>query len=139
MTISFCADTLIHSPAAMLTAPASAPARPARRTTLAFTPLPAKPMTKRTFDVSPSLMPNTEARASPPCTARCPGCGSERWMMCRPTAARYRHRVRAVRLREVCKRGGSANDVGGQLEDGTHQPGRSRRRRMGGRDAPGAR
>ena len=67
---------LIHSPAAMLIAPAIAPARPARRTMLALTPLPEKPITSDTFEISPSLVPNTAARASPPETERWPGCAS---------------------------------------------------------------
>src|SRR5512141_2822854 len=69
---------LTHSPAAMLVAPAMAPAIPARRTTDGATPAPAKPMTNETLETSPSLTPNTAARARPPATERCPGCDSAR-------------------------------------------------------------
>src|SRR3954471_2676267 len=65
---------LIHSPAAMLTEPAIAPAIPARRTRLEFTPLPANQITSDTLDTRPSLIPNTPARARPPDTERCGGC-----------------------------------------------------------------
>ena len=67
---SFCAETLTHSPAAMLMPPASAPANPASRTTDDVAPPPAKPRMSDTFDTSPSLTPNTAARATPPVTTR---------------------------------------------------------------------
>ena len=51
--------------------PAMAPARPARRTIEASTPPPANPRISDTFDTSPSLIPNTAARAEPPVTERC--------------------------------------------------------------------
>jgi hypothetical protein len=60
----------------MLAAPAMAPAIPASRTTFPPTLLPAKPITRDTFDTSPSLMPKTAARARPPDTDRCPACCS---------------------------------------------------------------
>jgi hypothetical protein len=64
-TSSFWADTLIHSPAAIEMPPAIAPASPARRTMDESAPEPAKPRISDTFDTSPSLIPNTAARASP--------------------------------------------------------------------------
>jgi len=67
---SFCAETLTHSPAAMLIDPAMAPARPARRTTLESAPPPANPTISDTLDTNPSLAPNTAARARPPATDR---------------------------------------------------------------------
>ena len=68
---SFCAETLIHSPAAIEMPPAMAPASPARRTIPASAPLPANPRINDTFDTSPSDTPNTAARAAPPVTDRC--------------------------------------------------------------------
>ena len=53
MTNSFCAEMLTHSPAAMLVAPAMAPASPASRTTDESTPAPAKPMTNDTLRHQP--------------------------------------------------------------------------------------
>ncbi len=73
---SFWAEMLIHSPAAIEIAPATAPARPASRTISVSTPEPAKPRISETFETSPSLMPNTAARASPPDTERCSPCAS---------------------------------------------------------------
>ncbi len=67
---SFWAEMLIHSPAAIEIAPATAPAMPARRTTEVSTPDAANPRSNETFDTSPSLTPNTAARARPPDTAR---------------------------------------------------------------------
>ena len=61
---------LTHSPAAMLVAPAIAPANPASRTTDDATPAPANPITNDTLDTSPSLTPKTAARARPPATER---------------------------------------------------------------------
>src|SRR5262245_37174861 len=55
----------------MLIAPASSPARPARRTTEPAPPEPAKPRMSEMFDTSPSLTPKTDARAVPPATERC--------------------------------------------------------------------
>ena len=54
----------------MLTAPATAPAIPARRTIDESAPLAANPRISDTFDTSPSLTPNTAARARPPATER---------------------------------------------------------------------
>src|SRR4051812_2559479 len=82
---SFCAETLIHSPAAMLMPPAMAPASPASRTIDASTPLPAKPRISETLDTSPSLMPKTAARAELPVTERCWW-----WTSACATARRYR-------------------------------------------------
>src|SRR5487761_1428472 len=58
-----CIET--NSPAAMEKAPATRPARPASRTTLAAGGAPATPRISETFVTSPSLMPNTAARAPP--------------------------------------------------------------------------
>ncbi len=80
-TSSFCADTLIHSPAAIEMPPAIAPASPARRTMDESAPEPAKPRMSDTFDTSPSLMPNTAARARPPDTERWPPWSSSRVMV----------------------------------------------------------
>ena len=81
---SFCAETLIHSPAAMLMPPAIAPASPARRTMDDSAPPPAKPRISDTLDTSPSLTPNTAARAVPPATARWPGWCAW-WSVCTTT------------------------------------------------------
>ena len=63
-------DTDTHSPAAIEIPPATAPARPARRTTPTATPEPAKPSSSETLETSPSLAPNTAARARPPLIER---------------------------------------------------------------------
>src|SRR5258706_12953465 len=80
---------LTNSPAAMLVAPAMAPARPASRTTDDATPALANPITSDTLETSPSLTPKTAARASPPATERWPGCDSARrrkeWLLIRHT------------------------------------------------------
>ena len=65
--------TLTYSPAAMLKAPASRPARPANRTVLLFVDAPAKPMTSAVLDTRPSLTPNTAARVEPDLSPRCQG------------------------------------------------------------------
>src|SRR5687768_13271496 len=60
----------LYSPAAIDTAPAIRPARPARRTTLGAGSAPATPRISPTFETSPSLTPKTAARAAPPCMSR---------------------------------------------------------------------
>ena len=60
---SVCARIETYSPAAIETAPAMRPARPARRTTPAAGSAPATPRISETFDTRPSLTPNTAARA----------------------------------------------------------------------------
>ena len=64
------ADIEIHSPDAMENAPAMSTAIPARRTTLGPALAPAKPRINDTLVTSPSLTPNTAARAPPPWTLR---------------------------------------------------------------------
>ena len=59
-----------YSPAAIDTAPPMSPASPARRTSAGAGLAPAKPRTMATLDTSPSLTPNTAARAAPPWTLR---------------------------------------------------------------------
>ena len=66
----FCAEMLTHSPAAIEMAPATAPAKPARRTMVESTPLAANPRMSETFETKPSLIPKTAARARPPDTER---------------------------------------------------------------------
>src|SRR3954453_8657602 len=68
----------LYSPAAIETAPAMSPARPASRTTPGAGSAPATPRIRPTFDTRPSLTPNTAARAAPPRTSRwwCSGRGA---------------------------------------------------------------
>ena len=73
---SFCELTETHSPAAIEMPPATAPAKPASRTTELAAPDPANPKISDTLDTRPSLAPNTAARANPPDTGRWPVCGS---------------------------------------------------------------
>jgi hypothetical protein len=61
----------MYSPAAIDSAPASSPARPARRMTCEELPAPAMPATREKLDTSPSLAPNTAARNHPEARARC--------------------------------------------------------------------
>ena len=70
-TSSFCALIEMYSPAAIDTAPARSPAKPATRTNDAWVEAPAKPRMSATFETRPSLTPNTAARDQPPCTSRC--------------------------------------------------------------------
>ena len=58
-----------YSPDAMEKAPATSPAMPANRTTAPPGWAPAKPKMSDTLVTSPSLTPNTAARAPPPCDA----------------------------------------------------------------------
>ncbi len=60
-----------YSPVAIENAPPIRPAIPARRTAPAVEWAPAMPRISETLDTSPSLMPNTAARAPPPLTLRC--------------------------------------------------------------------
>ena len=55
-----------YSPEAMEKEPATRPATPASRTMEPPGLAPAMPRTRDTFVTSPSLMPNTAARAPPP-------------------------------------------------------------------------
>ncbi len=67
---SFWALIETYSPAAMENAPATSPARPARRTTPAAGWAPATPRMRETLVSRPSLTPKTAARAAPPWTLR---------------------------------------------------------------------
>ena len=60
-----------YSPAAIEMAPASRPDTPARRTNDGSVLAPAMPRMSATLDTSPSLIPNTAARAVPPWTSLC--------------------------------------------------------------------
>ena len=60
-----------YSPVAMEKAPPMSPAIPASRTDPADAWAPAMPRISDTLETSPSLMPNTAARAPPPLTLRC--------------------------------------------------------------------
>ena len=76
---SVCARIETYSPAAIETAPAISPARPARRTTPAAGLAPATPRMSDTFDTSPSDTPNTAARAAPAWMSRW-WCSIDGWM-----------------------------------------------------------
>ena len=71
----------LYSPAAIEIAPATSPASPASRTTAGAGSAPATPRISPTFDTSPSLTPNTAARAAPPWTSRwwCSGWTDGTW------------------------------------------------------------
>ncbi len=68
---SRCAVIERYSPAAIENDPAISPATPARRTIAPPGLAPAMPSTSEIFVTSPSLTPNTAARAPPPPTSRC--------------------------------------------------------------------
>ena len=79
-----------YSPAAIETAPPMRPTRPARRTSDGAGLAPAKPRTMAMLDTSPSLTPNTAARAAPPWTLRwcfSGSCGLGRGPAAAPAAA----------------------------------------------------
>ena len=63
--------TLTYSPAAMLKAPASSPASPAKRMVALLGAAPAKPITRAVLETSPSLAPKTAARIEPDLSERC--------------------------------------------------------------------